>query len=237
MYEHLEARDINEPSKKWKKVDQAIAVINYIIKKRKKKIERISSKLELSENEKIFIGEELDLIKNVEVLVGQCKNEFYQITGKIPPTATDLEEHVLGACILQSEPPAEGSGLNPIPPLQRVRLFLKPEHFYHARNQLVYQALLSIDNSNLVAVVTMLRKTGHLEIVGGAHYVASLSAGSVSSANVEYHARVIVEMAMKRELIILASQMIHDGYEDSTDCFEMLENAENEFLKIKSWIR
>src|SRR6185369_10698992 len=77
-----------------------------------------------------------------------------------------------------------------------------------------------------------LRKLGKLEIIGGAYYIAELTAKVSSASNIEYHARIINEMAIKRTLIEVASQIHHDAYEDTTDVFELLDKTEQAVFEI-----
>jgi replicative DNA helicase len=81
-------------------------------------------------------------------------------------------------------------------------------------------------------VVNQLRKQAKIELIGGAYYIAELTAKVSSAANIEYHARVIIEMAIKRDLIQIASQIHHDAYEDVTDVFELLDKTEQSIFQI-----
>ena len=76
------------------------------------------------------------------------------------------------------------------------------------------------------------RKAGKIEVVGGAYYIAELTSKVSSAANIEYHARIIIEMAIKRNLIEIASQIHHDAYEDTTDVFELLDKTEQSIFQI-----
>jgi hypothetical protein len=230
---------INALSTNQKKLDMAVAVIEYQMKKRQARIERISKNIDLNEDQRIFIGEETELIKNFRVLIDVTKNRINEALGKLPPHATELEIQVLGACLLHSLPmESRITGRADLPaPFQVVRKFLRPEHFRTETHQIIYKSFFAVDVPNLHNVVDHLRKTGQLELVGGAAYVAGLHANSVSAANVEYHARVIIEMAIKRQLILLAGDLYNGGYEDSKDCFELLDESENEFKNIRSWIK
>ncbi len=73
--------------------------------------------------------------------------------------------------------------------------------------------------------------------MGGASYIAELTSRVSSAANIDYHGRIVVEMAMKRRLILMASRIMNDGYEDTKDVFDMLDEAEEDFNEIKSWIK
>lgn len=144
--------------------------------------------------------------------------------GKLPPQALDLEEAVLGALMLEKNA------------LTAVVEFLRPEHFYSEQHKTIYEAILDLfKNSEPVdmrTVVAQLRKNGKLELVEGAYKIAELTSKVSSAANIEYHSRYLVEMAIKRDLIQIASQVHHDAYEDTTDVFELLDRTEQSIFKI-----
>jgi replicative DNA helicase len=146
--------------------------------------------------------------------------------GKLPPQALDLEEAVLGALMLEKNA------------LNAVVEFLKPEHFYKEAHQEIYTAILTLFKASepvdMRTVVHQLRKNAKLELIegNGAYYIAELTSKVSSAANIEYHARVIIEMAIKRNLIEIASQIHHDAYEDTTDVFELLDKTEQSVFEI-----
>ncbi len=144
--------------------------------------------------------------------------------GKLPPQALDLEEAVLGALMLE-----KGA-------LNAVVEFLKPEHFYSEAHQEIYRAIIDLfkgsEPVDMRTVVNQLRKNAKLELVGGAYYIAELTAKVSSASNIEYHARVVIELAIKRNLIQIASQIHHDAYEDTTDVFELLDKTEQSIFEI-----
>jgi replicative DNA helicase len=144
--------------------------------------------------------------------------------GKLPPQALDLEEAVLGALMLEKNA------------LTAVVEFLRPDHFYTEQHKEIFTAIIDLfkasDPVDMRTVVAQLRKTGKLELVGGAYYIAELTSKVSSAANIEYHARIIIEMAIKRDLIQIASQIHHDAYEDTTDVFELLDKTEQNIFQI-----
>lgn len=144
--------------------------------------------------------------------------------GKLPPQAPELEEAVLGALMLEKNA------------LTAVIEFLKPEHFYSEAHQEIYQAITDLfkgsEPVDMRTVVNQLRKNGKLETVGGAYYIAELTSRVSSAANIEYHARVVIEQAIKRELIQIASRVHQDAYEDTTDVFELLDKTEQSIFAI-----
>ncbi len=140
--------------------------------------------------------------------------------GKLPPQVLELEEAVLGAIMLEKDA------------LTDVIEFLLPEHFYSEAHREIYQAVVTLFKNtqpiDMLTVKHQLDRTGKSELVGGAYYLAELTSKVSSAARVEYHARVIIEMAIKRDLIQIASQIHQNAYEDTTDVFELLEGAQGQ---------
>jgi replicative DNA helicase len=146
--------------------------------------------------------------------------------GKLPPQAIDLEELILGAIILESD--AYG----------KIESSLRPEVFYKEAHQKIFKAILDIKNSesgkvDLVSVTQRLKKNGDLELVGGPYYVTQLTSRIVTSENIEYHALLILEKFMQRELIRISSEIIHDAFEDTTDVFDLFDRAKKSFNDIE----
>lgn len=144
--------------------------------------------------------------------------------GKLPPAARELEDAVLGALMLEKDA------------LTDVIEFLKAEHFYTEAHKEIYEAILSLfKNSQPVdfrTVIDQLRKSGKIELVGGPAYIIELTSNVSSAASISYHARVIIEMAIKRNMIQIASQIHQDAYEDTTDVFKLLEDAQRQLDNI-----
>ncbi len=144
--------------------------------------------------------------------------------GKVPPQALELEEAVLGALMLEKDA------------LTAVIDILKPESFYKEAHSLIYAAIRTLFNESqpidLLTVTNQLRKDGTLEEVGGAYAVTTLTTKVNSAANVEYHARIITEMAIKRELIRVSGEIQLDAFEDTTDVFELLDRTERALFEI-----
>ena len=138
--------------------------------------------------------------------------------GKLPPQAIEVEEVILGALMLEKNA------------LTAVIEFLRPDHFYTEQHKTIYEAIIDLFKESkpvdMRTVVDQLRKNGKLEVAGGAFQIADLTSKVSSSANIEYHARIIIEMAIKRDLISIASQVHHGAYEDTTDVFELLDKTE-----------
>ena len=146
------------------------------------------------------------------------------INGKQQPEATDLEEAILGAMML------EKNGL-----LDGIRL-LVPESFSKKPNALIFQAMAMLfrrsEPVDIVTVVNELRTNGFLDIVGGPYYVSQLTNKVASAANIEYHSRILEQKRMLREQISMAMQVVNDAYEDDADPFFVDEMISREQMRI-----
>ncbi len=150
--------------------------------------------------------------------------DFFNQLGKVPPQAVEIEEAVLGALMLERDA------------LSNVIQILKPENFYKEAHQVIYEAIIELFKASepvdILTVTNYLRKTGQLETVGGPYYITSLTSRINSSANAEYHARIITEMSIKRELIRISSEIQQEAYEESTDVFNLLDKTEQSLFDI-----
>lgn len=148
--------------------------------------------------------------------------------GMMPPQAVDLEEAVLGAILVESGAIVE------------VAAILNPQSFYKEAHQIIYSAVLDLfSNSGKIDILTVqnkLKVSGKLELVGGPVYLMDLTGRVNSSANIQEHARIIIEAAMKRGLILLASELHRQCYSDQTDSFDLLDYAQASLLKISSGV-
>ncbi|HEX4851046.1 MAG TPA: replicative DNA helicase [Puia sp.] len=146
------------------------------------------------------------------------------VYGKIPPQAKDLEDAVLGAIMLEKSA------------FDTVVEILKPECFYVESNQRIFHCMQALAQKSqpidILTVVEELRTREELEMVGGPYYVTRLTNSVVSSANIEAHSRIILQKFIQRELIRISGEIIGDAYEDSTDVFDLLDDAESKLFEI-----
>lgn len=151
-------------------------------------------------------------------------NENLLEHGKIPPQAIELEEAVLGSIMLEKDA------------LTTVIDFLSPEVFYKDNHRIIFETILTLfkesEPVDILTVTNALRDTGELELVGGAFYITQLTNRVASTANIEYHSRILLQKYMQRELIKVSAEVIRDAYEDSTDVFDLLDRAEQNLFSI-----
>jgi len=144
--------------------------------------------------------------------------------GKVPPQAKELEEAVLGAIMLEKNA------------FDVIVEILTPECFYIEAHQRIFRSMQGLQQKNspidLLTVVEELKFKEELDLVGGPFYITKLTNAVFSSANIEIHARIILQKFIQRELIKISSEIIGDAYEDSTDVFELLDMAESKLFDI-----
>jgi replicative DNA helicase len=144
--------------------------------------------------------------------------------GKLPPQALDLEEAVLGALMLEKDA------------LSAVIDILKPDVFYKDSHQKIFEAIQALFQRSspvdILTVTAQLRQQGDLEMIGGAYYITELTNRVASAANIEYHARIISQKFIQRELIRISTEIISNAYEDTTDIFDLLDHAEKNLFDI-----
>ena len=144
--------------------------------------------------------------------------------GKLPPQAVDLEEAVLGALMLEKEA------------VNTVIDILQPQSFYKEIHQKIFAAIQDLfQRSEPVDILTVtheLKNRGELDVVGGPYYITQLTNRVASAANIEFHARVISQKYIQRELIRISSQIITDAYDDTTDVFTLLDTAETNLFGV-----
>ena len=146
------------------------------------------------------------------------------VYGKVPPQAKELEEAVLGAIMLE-----KGA-------FDNVSEILRPECFYLDANQRIFRAMQALTARSapidLLTVVEELKSREELELVGGAYYVTRLTNTVVSTANIEAHARIVLQKFLQRELIRMSGEVISEAYEESADVFDLLDHAETKLFEI-----
>jgi len=144
--------------------------------------------------------------------------------GRIPPQAIDLEEAVLGALMLEKNA------------ILDVLDILKPESFYKEEHLKIYRAIVNLSMHekaiDILTVTEELRKEKELEGVGGPLYLAQLAGKVASAAHLEFHARIIQQKYIQRELIRVSSTIQKKAFDDSIDVDDLLDEAERDLFEI-----
>ncbi len=144
--------------------------------------------------------------------------------GKIPPQAVDMEEAVLGAIMLEKD--AVISVLD----------ILRPESFYKDAHQKIFRAVVDLSSAekpvDLLTVTDELRKRNELDVIGGPLYLTQLTSRVASAAHVEYHARIVAQKFIQRELIRVSSEIQNKAFDDTIDVDDLLDFSEKQLFDV-----
>lgn len=147
-----------------------------------------------------------------------------EVLGKVSPRDTLVEAAVLGEIMLEKDAYTQVCDL------------LRPESFYEPAHNKVYQAIQSLGAAqkpiDMLTVTEQLRRMELLEEVGGPVFIAQLTANVTSAANVEFHARIVAQKYLARELISFATQVEEKAFDESNDVDDLLQEAEAQLFGI-----
>lgn len=144
--------------------------------------------------------------------------------GRLQPQARELEEAVLGALMIERDA------------YSLVSEILRPESFYEHAHQMIYSAITDLavrqEPVDILTVTEQLRKRGELEEVGGPFFITQLSGKVASSAHIEYHARIIAQKHLARELITFTSHIQGKAFDETLDVDDLMQEAEGKLFEI-----
>lgn len=140
------------------------------------------------------------------------------------PQAVDIEKMVLGALMVDKDA------------FSVVSEILHPETFYEPRSQKIYKAIqtlsLNEDPVDIMTVVEELKREGTLDDIGGAGYILELSSRVASSAHIEYHAKILAQKYLARQLISFASVIETKAFDETVDVDELMQEAEGSLFEL-----
>ena len=150
--------------------------------------------------------------------------------GNKPPQATDVEEAVLGAMLLEASCVDEAMEE------------LTPSCFYDKKNRMIFEAMSSLVNEHtsvdIITVSAKLKEKGTLEDVGGAVVLANLSERVGSAAHIEYYCKILKQKTIQRDLISASYDILKDSYDDSIKVDELIDKAQSKvYDAIQSNVR
>ncbi len=143
---------------------------------------------------------------------------------KHPPQNLEAEQSVLGGVLLKSVA------------LISISEIIKPDDFYHHQHRLIFQAMLELAAANkptdLITVAEQLQNEKKLDEAGGASYIAELSDNVLGAGNVLYHAGIIRDKSLQRQLIEAGGKLISESFEPQPEINDLLEFAERTVFDI-----
>ncbi len=142
------------------------------------------------------------------------------------PYDIDVEQALLGAILVDNYS------------LERVSSTLKAEHFYDPLHQRLYEAIeRRWAKGHTVSALTLkaaMEKDAGLAEVGGQAYLVSLSRAAPALPNVKDYARILADLAMRRELIRIGEDIVNTAFEAPIEVgpAEQVEEAEKAHYRI-----
>lgn len=148
---------------------------------------------------------------------------------KKTPNDPELEEVVLGGMLITQQGVSEF-----------VEVVKGTNIFYNSKNALIYDAILSLYKSSqavdLMTVRSELQRTGKLKEAGGGAYLVELTEKVSSSAHMQYHAMILMQLYVKRKSIEVGNTLADNAYDEDTDIFELLDSSYKELDKVSDWL-
>lgn len=145
---------------------------------------------------------------------------------RVPPQNIEAEQSVLGAMLIEKEA------------IPKVMEILRDTDFYREAHRVIFNAMLELYNKNeavdMITVTEILKRDNKLEDVGGIAYVTSLANTVPTAANVTYHASIIEEKSILRQLVSVSTQIASMGYEANDDVKNIIDSAESKILEISN---
>ncbi len=144
--------------------------------------------------------------------------------GHLQPQAPDIERLVLGALMVDKDA------------FSMISELVRPETFYEPRNQKIFQAIQTLSLAekpvDIATVTEQLKRDGTLEDVGGPIYLLDLNQHVASSAHIEYHAKILAQKSLARQLISYASTLETKAFDETIDVDELMQEAEGSLFEL-----
>ncbi len=141
-----------------------------------------------------------------------------------PPYSEDAEQAVLSAMLMDRDA------------VDRVNEIVDDTMFFREGNRRIYRAMVALsERGDVIDPLTLseeLSRRGDLQASGGKDYVSFLVDAVPTAANVEYHARIVREKALRRRLIEVSTQIVSEAFESSAPAGELLDAAEHRIFEV-----
>ncbi len=146
------------------------------------------------------------------------------LEGRIPPQAVEIERAVIGAVLVEKDSYSD------------IAQIVSPDSFYVKAHELIFEAVQTLSGqqkpTDIMAVAEELRRTEHLEEIGGIGYLSELTLGVAGAANLDYHAHIVANKALSRKLISYASEVVTSAYEDTEEVDLQMQKAEADLFEL-----
>jgi len=142
----------------------------------------------------------------------------------LQPQALELERAVIGALLIDKDA------------YSVICETLRPESFYEPRNQMIYTAIRDLSMAekpvDVLTVTEQLARNGQLDEAGGPAYIAEISSRVATSAHVEYHANIVAQKFLARQLIQFSSDIQTKAFDETIDVDDLMQHAEGALFEL-----
>jgi replicative DNA helicase len=150
--------------------------------------------------------------------------QFDAVNDRLPPQNIEAEEAILGGVLI--DPEAIG----------RVMEILTPDAFYIGAHKEIYRAALDLhakgQPTDLLTVTVWLKDHDKLEKVGGQARIAQLIDRTVSAANIDQYATLVMDKYTRRMLIQTGGEISQLGYDTTVPLEKVLDQSEQKLFGI-----
>ena len=142
------------------------------------------------------------------------------------PWSPEAEQAVLGAMLLDADAA-----------LKAVQI-LRDDAFYRDAHRRIFRAMeVILERGDVLDPLVLrdeLHKKSDLDAAGGMDYVAELLDVVPTSANVEFHCRIVRDKSLLRRLIEVGTELVQSAYEQRQDVGHLLDVAEQRVFEVSN---
>jgi replicative DNA helicase len=143
---------------------------------------------------------------------------------RTPPYSEDAEQAVLSAMLMDKDA------------VDRASEVVDDTMFYREGNRRIFRAMVALsERGDVIDPLTLteeLSRRGELQASGGKDYIAQLIDAVPTAANVEYHAKIVREKALRRRLIEVSTAIVSEAFDSSAPAGDLLDAAEHRIFEV-----
>ena len=156
--------------------------------------------------------------------IDKTKTKIQSSFDRVPPQAIDAEISILGSIMIDNDS------------IGKIVEIIEPSFFYRTSHQKIFLSAISLyekdEPVDLVTLSEELKRKKILEEIGGTYYLTELTQSVPSAANIEYHARIVLEKYILRKLIVESNSIAQECYEGRDDAYQVLDRSEQRIFSL-----
>lgn len=137
---------------------------------------------------------------------------------------TEIEQLVLGALLIEKEALGQVEGI------------ISKNTFTDPRHRAIFEAITALGSDNkpidTITVISELRRMDKLQTAGGLEYPAQLSALVNSTAHLQHHSRLLIDLQLKREAASIGKKLLEEAQDPTLDISSTLASLEEKLVEL-----